>query len=29
VEARGLIYTEPGDERINVTSLKATGGSCS
>ena len=29
VEARGLIYTEPGDERINLTSLKPTGGSCS
>ena len=29
VEARGLIYTEPGDERINLTSLRATGGSCS
>lgn len=29
VEARGLIYTEPGDERINVTSLKATGANCS
>jgi S-disulfanyl-L-cysteine oxidoreductase SoxD len=28
VEARGLIYTEPGDERINVISLRATGGSC-
>jgi quinoprotein glucose dehydrogenase len=29
VEARGLIYAEPGEERINLTSLKATGGSCS
>jgi mono/diheme cytochrome c family protein len=29
MEARGLVYTEPGDERINLTSLKATGGSCS
>jgi mono/diheme cytochrome c family protein len=29
VEARGLVYTEPGDERINLTSLRATGGSCS
>ena len=29
VEARGLIYTEPGDERINLTSLKPTGGNCS
>jgi len=29
VEARGLIYTEPGDERINLTSLKSTGGNCS
>ena len=29
VEARGLIYNEPGDERINLTSLKATGGNCS
>jgi mono/diheme cytochrome c family protein len=28
VEARGLIYHEPGDERINVTSLRAAGGSC-
>jgi len=28
MEARGLIYTEPGDERINLTSLRATGGSC-
>jgi hypothetical protein len=28
VEARGLIYTEPGDERINLTSLQATGGGC-
>ena len=28
VEARGLVYTEPGDERINLTSLRATGGSC-
>ena len=28
VEARGLIYTEPGDERINLTSLKATGTPC-
>ena len=29
VEARGLIYAEPGEERINLTSLKATGSSCS
>ena len=29
MEARGLIYTEPGDERINLTSLKPTGGNCS
>jgi len=29
VEARGLIYTEPGDERLNLTSLKPTGGNCS
>ena len=28
VEARGLIYTEPGDERINLTSLRSTGGNC-
>jgi cytochrome c5 len=28
VEARGLIYNEPGDERINLTSLRAIGGSC-
>jgi hypothetical protein len=28
VEARGLIYTEPGDERINVTSLRPTGAGC-
>jgi len=28
VEARGLIYTESGDERINLTSLKAIGTSC-
>ncbi len=28
VEARGLIYTEPGDERINLTSLRTTGASC-
>jgi S-disulfanyl-L-cysteine oxidoreductase SoxD len=28
VEARGLIYIEPGDERINLTSLRATGGTC-
>ena len=29
VEARGLIYAEPGDERINLTSLRALGGNCS
>src|SRR5262245_22638022 len=29
MEARGLIYNEPGDERINLTSLRATGGNCS
>ncbi|HZM96276.1 MAG TPA: cytochrome c [Vicinamibacterales bacterium] len=29
VEARGLIYNEPGDERINLTSLRALGGNCS
>ena len=28
VEARGLIYTEPGDERINLTSLRPTGANC-
>ena len=28
VEARGLIYNEPGDERINLTSLRPTGTSC-
>jgi cytochrome c5 len=28
VEARGLIYTEPGQERINLTSLRAAGGDC-
>lgn len=28
MDARGLIYTEPGDERINVTSLTATGVGC-
>lgn len=28
MEARGLIYTEAGDERINLTSLKPTGTSC-
>jgi quinoprotein glucose dehydrogenase len=28
VEARGLIYIEPGDERINLTSLRTTGMSC-
>jgi cytochrome c5 len=28
MEARGLIYTEPGDERINLTSLKPAGGNC-
>lgn len=28
MEARGLIYAEPGDERINLTSLKPTGGTC-
>jgi quinoprotein glucose dehydrogenase len=29
MEARGLIYTEPGDERINLTSLRSTGSNCS
>ena len=29
VEARGLIYNEPGDERINLTSLRALGANCS
>ena len=29
MEARGLIYAEPGDERINLTSLRALGGNCS
>jgi len=29
MEARGLIYTETGNERINVTSLKSTGVGCS
>jgi hypothetical protein len=28
VEARGLIYNEPGEERINLTSLRPTGSSC-
>jgi cytochrome c5 len=28
MEARGLIYNEPGDERINLTSLRATGAAC-
>jgi len=28
MEARGLIYNEPGDERINLTSLRATGAGC-
>jgi cytochrome c5 len=28
VEARGLIYNEPGDERINLTSLRPTGANC-
>jgi quinoprotein glucose dehydrogenase len=28
VEARGLIYNEPGDERINLTSLRSTGAPC-
>jgi len=28
VEARGLIYNEPGDERINVTSLRPIGDGC-
>jgi mono/diheme cytochrome c family protein len=29
MEARGLVYTEPGDERINLTSLQPTGSGCS
>jgi cytochrome c5 len=29
VEARGLIYSEPGDERINLTSLRPAGSGCS
>jgi mono/diheme cytochrome c family protein len=29
MEARGLIYAEPGDERINLTSLRALGDNCS
>jgi quinoprotein glucose dehydrogenase len=29
VEARGLIYNEPGNERLNLTSLQATGAGCS
>jgi hypothetical protein len=29
VEARGLIYTEPGDERISLTALRSTGTTCS
>src|SRR5262245_10569543 len=29
MEARGLIYNEPGDERINLTSLRPTGANCS
>jgi S-disulfanyl-L-cysteine oxidoreductase SoxD len=29
VEVRGLVYTEPGDERINLTSLTPTGSACS
>lgn len=28
VEARGLVYTEPGDERITLTSLQRAGGTC-
>jgi len=28
VEARGLVYNEPGYERITLTSLQATGSSC-
>lgn len=28
VEARGLVYNEPGDERITLTSLQTTGASC-
>jgi len=28
MEARGLIYTEPGNERINLTSLKTIGSGC-
>ena len=29
MEARGLIYAEPGDERINLTSLRPLGSDCS
>jgi quinoprotein glucose dehydrogenase len=28
VEVRGLIYNEPGNERLNLTSLQATGAGC-
>ena len=28
VEARGLVYNEPGDERITLTSLQPTGSAC-
>lgn len=29
MEVRGLIYNEPGDERINLTSLRSIGNTCS
>ena len=29
VEARGLVYSEPGNDRLTVTSLKAVGTACS
>jgi hypothetical protein len=28
VEARGLVYSEPGNDRLTVTSLKAVGAGC-
>jgi len=28
MEARGLVYNEPGDERLTLTSLQMTGGAC-
>jgi hypothetical protein len=29
MEARGLIYSDPVDSRLTLTSLRPTGGSCS